>query len=74
MIQEIKFIESHSFIGEHFSMIVNEEKGWMVIPHEHLLEMDKNQSYEQHAVKLLKEIYDVDFNAEDVKFEWDYTL
>jgi len=41
---------------------------------QHCLEMGKNQTYEQHAVKLLKEIYDVDFNVEDVKFEWDGTL
>ena len=41
---------------------------------QHRLEMDKNQTYEQHAVKLLKDIYDVDFNVEDVKFEWDGTL
>jgi hypothetical protein len=63
---EIKFIESHSFVGEHMAMEVN--------GNQHRLEMDKNQTYEQHAVKLLKEIYDVDFKLEDVKFEWDGTL
>ena len=63
---EIKFIESHSFVGEHMTMEVNDNQ--------HCLEMDKNQTYEQHAVKLLKEIYDVDFKVEDVKFEWDGTL
>jgi hypothetical protein len=63
---KIKFIESHSFIGEHMIMEVNDNQ--------HCLEMGKNQTYEQHAVKLLKEIYDVDFNVEDVKFEWDGTL
>ena len=63
---EIKFIESHSFVGEHMIMEVN--------GNQHCLEMGKNQTYEQHAVKLLKEIYDVDFNVEDVKFEWDGSL
>lgn len=63
---EIKFIESHSFIGEHITMEVN--------GNQHRLEMDKNQTYEQHGVKLLKDIYNVDFNVEDVKFEWDRTL
>lgn len=63
---EIKFIESHSFVGEHMTMEVN--------GNHHRLEMDKNQTYEQHAVKLLKDIYDVDFNVEDVKFEWDGSL
>jgi hypothetical protein len=63
---EIKFIESHSFVGERMIMEVN--------GNQHLLEMDKEQTYEQHAVKLLKDIYDVDFNVEDVKFEWDGSL
>ena len=63
---EIKFIESHSFVGEHMTM--------EVYGNQYHLEMDKNQTYEQHAVKLLKEIYDVDFKLEDVKFEWDGTL
>jgi hypothetical protein len=60
---EIKFIESHSFLGEHMTMEVN--------GYQHSLEMDKNQTYAQNAVNLLKEIYDVDFKLEDVKFEWD---
>lgn len=63
---EIKFIESHSLIGAHMTMEVNGNR--------HRLEMDKNQTYEQHAVKLLKEIYDVDFDVEDVNFDWDGTL
>jgi len=28
-------------------------------------------TYAQHAVKILKDIYDIDFKLEDVKFEWD---
>jgi hypothetical protein len=63
---KIKFIESHSFIGEHMIMDVNGK--------EHCLEMNTNQTYEQHAIKLLKEIYDINFNIEDVKFEWDGSL
>ena len=63
---EIKFIESHSFVGEHMSMEVN--------GNHHRLEMDENQTYEQNAVELLKELYNVDFKVADVKFEWDYTL
>ena len=63
---KIKFIESHSFLGEYMTMEVN--------GNQHRLVMDKNQTYEQHAVKLLKEIYDVDFKPEDVKFECDGTL
>lgn len=63
---KIKFIESHSFVGEEMSMEVGDNQ--------HRLEMDKNQTYEQHAVKLLKEIYNVDFNVKDVKFEWDGSL
>lgn len=63
---KIKFIENHSFAGEHMRMEVN--------GNQHCLEMDKNHTYEQHAVKLLKHIYDIDFNVEDVKFEWDGTL
>lgn len=63
---KIKFNESHSFAGELMTMSVN--------GHQHLLEMNKNQTYEQHAVKLLKDIYNVDFNVEDVKFEWDGSL
>ena len=63
---EIKFIESHSFVGEEMSMEVGSNQ--------HRLEMDKNQTYEQHAVKLLKEIYEVNFNVEDVKFVWDGCL
>ena len=65
-LMEIKFIESHSFIGEHMTMVVNGNT--------HSLEMDRTQTYEQHAVKLLKEIYDVDFKVEDVKFEWDFYM
>ena len=42
--------------------------------YQHSLEMDKNQTYQQHAVKILNEVYTVDFNEEDVKFEWDGTL
>lgn len=60
---EIKFIESHSFVGEHMIMEVD--------GNQNRLEMDRNQTYEQHAVKILK---DVDFKIEDVKFEWDGTL
>lgn len=63
---EINFIESHSFVGEHMTM--------KVAGNYHLLEMDKNQTYEQHAVKLLIDIYDIDFKLEDVKFVWDGTL
>ena len=63
---EIKFIESHSFLGEHMTMEVN--------GNQHRLEYDKNCSYEQYAVNLLKEIYDVDFKVKDVRFEWDGTL
>jgi hypothetical protein len=63
---EIKFIESHSFIGEHMRMEVN--------GNQHRLEIDKDQTYEQHAVKLLKAIYDIDFKEEDVKFVWDGTM
>jgi len=63
---EIKFIESHSFVGEHMIMEVD--------GNQNRLEMDRNQTYEQHAVKILKDVYDVDFKIEDVKFEWDGTL
>jgi hypothetical protein len=63
---KIKFIESHSFFGEHMTMEVN--------GNQHRLEMNKNQTYQQHAVKLLKEIYSVDFKEEDVEFEWDGSL
>lgn len=66
MINEIKFIESNSFVGEHRSMQVN--------GNEHRLDIDMNQTYEQHAVKILKEIYNIDFREEDVKFEWNGTL
>jgi len=59
---EIKFIESHSFAGEHMKMEVN--------GNQHRLEYDKNCSYEQDAVNLLKEIYGVDFKVEDVKYCW----
>ena len=63
---EIKFIESHSFVGEHMTLKVN--------GNQHSLEMDKCQTYEQHAVNILKEVYDIDFNPGDVKFEWDGTM
>lgn len=63
---EIKFIESHSFLGEQTIMEVNGNI--------HYLEINENQTYEQHAVKLLKDIYDVDFNVLDVKFKWDGSL
>ncbi len=63
---EIKFIKSNSFLGEHMTMEVNSNQ--------HILEMDRNQTYEQHAVNLLKEIYNIDFFLEDVKFDWDGTL
>lgn len=63
---EIKFIESHSFVGEHMSMVVDGNV--------HRLEMDKNQTYAQHGVKLLKEIYNIDFNVDNVKFVWDGCL
>lgn len=63
---EIKFIESHSFVGEHMTMYVD---GKM-----YRLEMDKYQTYEQHAINLLKQIYNVDYNVNDVKFEWDGSL
>jgi len=63
---EIRFIESHSFVGEYMMMEVD--------GNQYHLEMNKDCSYEQHAVKLLKEIYDVDYRVEDVKFEWDGTL
>jgi phosphate starvation-inducible protein PhoH len=59
---EIKFIESHSFLGEEMTMIVN--------GNHHRLEMNR-MTYAQHAVKILKDIYDIDFKLEDVKFEWD---
>ena len=62
----IKFKESHSFVGEYMTMEVNGV--------EYVLEMNKNQTYEQHAVEILKETYNIDFNIDDVKFEWDGTL
>jgi hypothetical protein len=63
---EIKFIESHSFVGESMYMVVNENS--------HSLEMDKNQTYAQHAIKLLKDIYNIDKKIEDIEFVWDGTL
>ena len=63
---KIKFIEGHGFFGETMTMEVN--------GNQHLLQVTENQTYTQHAVKLLKEIYDINFNIEDVKFEWDGTL
>ncbi len=60
---EIKFIESHSFLGEHITMEVN--------GNQHRLEMNRTQTYEQHAAKILKEIYNIDFKVEDIIFAWD---
>ena len=62
----IKFIESHSFVGEQMSMKVDDEI--------YYLKMNKNQTYQQHAIKILKEDYDIDFLITDIKFEWDGTL
>lgn len=62
----IKFIESHSFLGVHMTMKVNGKH--------HDLEMDENQTYEQHAVEIIKDVYNIDFKVENVKFEWDRTL
>ena len=57
----IKFFEHHSFVGEHMTMHVNSNC--------HNLIMTDSQTYAQHAVLLLKELYNIDFNVEDVKFE-----
>lgn len=62
----IKFIESHSFVGEHMAMVVNGTT--------YHLERSNERTYEQHAVEILKKVYDVDFNIDDVKFKWDGTL
>ena len=63
---EIKFIESHSFLGEEMTMVVN--------GNHHRLELNRVKTYAEHAVEILKDIYDIDFKIEDVKFEWDGTL
>lgn len=63
---KINFIESHSFAGELMILEVN--------GNQHRLEMDNDLNYEQYAVRLLKDIYNVDFKVEDVKFEWDGSL
>jgi hypothetical protein len=62
---EIKFIESHGFVGEFYSMEINGKS--------YTLSND-NSSYEECAIKILKESYNIDFNINDVKFEWDGTL
>lgn len=61
---EIKFVESRSFFGTTYRLIVD--------GYEHYL--GRNENCEQYAVTILKEIYNIDFNIEDVIFEWDYTL
>jgi len=60
---EIIFTEGSSFIGHHAAMYVNGD--------EHRLICDKHQTYEQHAVKILKEIYNIDFDPTNIIFKWD---
>lgn len=68
----INFIESHSVIGEHFSMTVNGksynlERGlWKY-----------NQKYgdeKDHAIFILKREYGIVKHRDEIKFEWDGTL
>jgi len=61
---EIKFIVGHSFVGEHMSMVVD--------GNDHRLDM--NKTYEEHAVKILKDVYNINYNINDVKFEWDGSM
>ncbi len=61
---KIKFIESHSFVGAHMSMDVNGVST--------LLEM--KPTYKQHAISVLKDVYDIHIEEDDFVFKWDGTL
>ena len=68
---KIEFIESHNVIGEQMCMWVEGV--------DYDLECRKctghwHEWYKQHAIEILKEVYNLDYKAEDIKFVWDRTL
>lgn len=62
----IEFIESHGFCGEIMSVVVDGKY--------HNLEYNEYLSYEMQASMLLSEIYNIDLDANYIKFIWDGTL
>lgn len=72
---KIEFIVGHSFIGEHKKLVVNgiyhdidptytgSELVWV-----------KNKTDEEYAVEILKEVYNIDYKIEDVKWIWNGRL
>ena len=62
--EKIKFMWNGSFVGTTYFILVNGKQYGLGDFGEHI------ETYKQNAVKLLKEKFDIDYDINDIEFEW----
>lgn len=63
---DIKFIESHGFIGEDMQLVINDKT--------YHLQPGLKNDYKDHAIEILQKEYNIEMKKDDIHFQWDGSL